>query len=119
MKHIILLALLFINYSCNSQGGGASATGQACSPKELFSVWTSEDVTIDLTGADFAQYVPVKYGDGACSNGRGDFLLYVEHDGHLELRDCANSYTIDNATWTNSCGVLTVRYQSGPVEIFR
>lgn len=122
MKHLLLLTCIFIKISCTPQSSSSStAAAPRCdtSSKSLFSSWESEESgdTYDLTGGSFASLIPVTDENG-CADGDGDFLLYLEHDGGLDVRNCSDAYSHRVGTWRISCNTLTIQYSNGDSERF-
>lgn len=117
MKILSLLFLLLL-VSCNSESGSSQATlRQQCQEeKDIFSEWETNDGDIyDLSGGSFATLIPVTDANG-CQDGDGDFLLYLEHDGGFNIRNCSDAYSHAVGTWRISCDKLILNYSNGDRE---
>lgn len=119
MNKLFISMILLSLVACNSQPGTQASAPRCESTKGLFSSWQSEESgdTYDLTGGSFASLIPVTDENG-CDDGDGDFLLYLEHDGGLDVRNCSDAYSHRVGTWRISCNTLIIQYSNGDSERF-
>lgn len=123
MKFILLFALMLSLVSCDdNNGGGAQSSTPACdNSKQLFSKWTevSYSVTYNLTGIEFNKWYQMKDSAGNCHDGDGGFSFYITEDQRIHFRNCANTATLDLASYEIHCNELYITYDSdNATEIF-
>lgn len=123
MKLLMILLLLILTSCGSGNDGTAAGAAASCSAtKSVFSTWTSRTSgkIYLMQAGSFNTNLQVMFGSAPCSDGRGDFTIYIQPNGRLGLSNCADTSSSGGANWTIGCdNLLKITYDSdSSVEIF-
>ncbi len=116
MKLVCLCLTLILLSSC-----GKKSSNSCSSTKDTFSTWTSRETgnIFAMQGCSYDNLCEVKFGSGACNNGRGDFNILISENGRAVMSNCADTTVIDSASYSICKNILSITYDSDDsIELF-